>query len=66
MSVRSRISIPGGTCEFDLPGLLRLAASRRSARARADLNQWVSTMMPLAQALQTLLQLLRDSACGRR
>ena len=60
MSVRSRISIPGGTCEFDLPAYY--AWQHRDAPARrADLRQWVSTMMPLAQALQTLLQLLRDS-----
>jgi cell division protein ZapD len=65
MSVRSRISIPGGTCEFDLPGYYawqhRDAASRRS-----DLTQWVSTMMPLAQALQVLLQLLRDSGVRQK
>ena len=42
MSIRSRISIPGGTCEFDLPGLLRVAAARSSAR-RADLMQWIAT-----------------------
>ncbi|MCW5656249.1 MAG: cell division protein ZapD [Burkholderiaceae bacterium] len=65
MSVRSRISIPGGTCEFDLPGYYawqhRDAGSRRS-----DLTQWVSTMMPLAQALQVLLQLLRDSGVRQK
>ena len=60
MSVRSRISIPGGTCEFDLPAYYawqKLEAPRR----RADLLQWVSTLMPLAEALQVLLGLLRDS-----
>jgi len=61
MSVRSRISIPGGTCEFDLPGYHAWQHRDASAR-RADLNQWVGTMMPLAQALQAMLQLLRDSA----
>jgi cell division protein ZapD len=60
MSVRSRISIPGGTCEFDLPAYYAWQQRDASAR-RADLNQWVATMMPLAQALQVLLQLLRDS-----
>lgn len=37
MSIRSRISIPGGTCEFDLPAYYawqQLPAARR----RADLN----------------------------
>lgn len=60
MSVRSRISIPGGTCAFDLPAYYawqHLEPQRR----RADLAQWVSTMTPLGEALRLLLQLLRDS-----
>lgn len=60
MSIRSRISIPGGTCEFDLPAYYawqQLAPPRR----RADLLKWVATLMPLAEALQVLLGLLRDS-----
>ena len=65
MSVRSRISIPGGTCEFDLPAYYAWQ-QRDAASRRADLNLWVSTMMPLAQALQALLQLLRDSGVRRK
>src|SRR6187455_3427713 len=60
MSIRSRISIPGGTCEFDLPAYhawQQLPPERR----RADLLGWTSSLMPLAQALQVLLALLRDS-----
>lgn len=60
MSIRSRISIPGGTCEFDLPAYYAWQQREPAAR-RADLTQWVATMMPLAQALHVLLQLLRDS-----
>ena len=65
MSIRSRISIPGGTCEFDLPAYYawqQLDATRR----RADLLQWVDTMMPLAEALQVLLGLLRDSGTAQQ
>ena len=65
MSVRSRIAIPGGTCEFDLPAYYAWQ-HRDAASRRADLNQWVSTMMPLAQALQALLQLLRESGVRQR
>jgi cell division protein ZapD len=60
MSVRSRISIPGGTCEFDLPAYhawQKLPADRR----QADLQRWVGTLMPLAEALRVLLGLLRES-----
>jgi cell division protein ZapD len=60
MSIRSRINIPGGTCEFDLPAYYawqQLDALRR----RKDLLEWVGTLMPLAEALQVLLGLLRES-----
>jgi len=65
MSIRSRISIPGGTCEFDLPAYYawqQLPAKRR----RADLLQWVDSLMPLAEALQVLLGLLRDSGAPHK
>jgi cell division protein ZapD len=61
MSIRSRISIPGGTCEFDLPAYH--AWQRESAqRRRADLSQWVGTLMPMAEALKVILGLLRDGS----
>jgi len=60
MSVRSRISIPGGTCEFDLPAYYAWQKFEPQRR-RADLLQWVGSLMPLAEALQVLLGLLRDS-----
>ncbi|KPF48959.1 cell division protein ZapD [beta proteobacterium AAP121] len=65
MSVRSRINIPGGTCEFDLPAYYawqQLGAERR----RADLQGWMTTLTPLAEALQVLLGLLRDSGTPQR
>jgi cell division protein ZapD len=60
MSIRSRISIPGGTCEFDLPAYYawqHLPAPRR----QADLEHWSSTLAPMSEALRLLLSLLRDS-----
>ena len=60
MSIRSRINIPGGTCEFDLPAYYAWQQQEPSRR-RADLVQWVASLMPLAEALQVLLGLLRDS-----
>jgi cell division protein ZapD len=59
-SIRSRIGIPGGTCEFDLPAYFawqQLSPERR----RADLSRWIDTLVPLAEALNVLLRLLRDS-----
>ncbi len=60
MSIRSRISIPGGTCEFDLPAYYAWQQFD-AARRKADLAQWTASLMPLAEALQVLLGLLRDS-----
>jgi cell division protein ZapD len=65
MSIRSRISIPGGTCEFDLPAYYAWQ-QHDPARRRADLVGWAATLSPLAEALQVLLGLLRDSGRPQR
>ena len=65
MGIRSRISIPAGTCSFDLPAYFHwqhLPPERR----RADLFQWLGTLVPLANALNALLGLLRDSGVPHR
>jgi cell division protein ZapD len=65
MSIRSRISIPGGTCEFDLPAYYAWQ-QHPPERRRDDLTGWMSTLMPLALGLQVLLGLLRDSGVPQR
>jgi cell division protein ZapD len=65
MSIRSRISIPGGTCEFDLPAYYAWQQHAPEKR-RADLHGWMATLTPLAEALQVLLGLLRDSGTLQR
>ncbi len=60
MSVRSRINIPGGTCEFDLPAYYAWQ-QRPAARRQADLTHWISGLLPLEQSLDVLLGLLRQS-----
>ena len=65
MSIRSRISIPGGTCEFDLPSYYAWQQHPAPQR-RADLEGWMSSLVPLAEALQVLLGLLRDSGVPQR
>ncbi|NML47983.1 cell division protein ZapD [Ramlibacter sp. G-1-2-2] len=65
MSIRSRASIPGGTCEFDLPGYY--AWQHHSAEERrADLERWASTLGPTAEALHLLLKLLRDTGMPQK
>lgn len=60
MSIRSRMGIPGGTFEFDLPAYY--AWQHRSAGARrADIERWLDTLAPLAESIYLLLKLLRDA-----
>jgi cell division protein ZapD len=65
MSIRSRISIPGGTCAFDLPGYYAWQ-HEPALRRRTDLMRWVSTLNPLADALEVCLGLLREAGAPQR
>ena len=65
MSIRSRINIPGGTCEFDLPAYYAWQ-QHAPERRRNDIQGWMVSLMPLAEALQVLLDLLRDSGSPQR
>ena len=65
MAVRSRISIPGGTCEFDLPAYYHWQQRVALAR-RADLLKWIETLTPLAEALNVLLGLIREAGSPQR
>ena len=65
MSIRSRINIPGGTCEFDLPAYYAWQ-QHAPERRRNDIQGWMVSLMPLAEALQVLLGLLRDSGSPQR
>jgi cell division protein ZapD len=65
MSIRSRIGIPGGTCEFDLPGYF--AWQHRTASVRQnDLHRWSATLAPLAESIHLLLKMLRDSGSPQK
>lgn len=65
MSIRSRVGIPGGTCEFDLPAYYAWQHHSGDSR-RADLQRWASTLAPLADSLRLLLKLLRDSGVPQK
>jgi len=65
MSIRSRIGIPGGTCEFDLPSYYAWQHKTGVSR-QADLTHWTSTLVPLADAVHLLLKLLRESGVPQK
>jgi len=58
--LRSRIGIPGGTCEFDLPAYHAWQQTAAPQR-RQDLLAWMESAMPLARAVTLLLGLLREN-----
>jgi cell division protein ZapD len=60
MSIRSRISIPGGTCSFDLPGYHAWQQGPVDQR-KADLERWIAGFTPLWHALRVSLGLLREA-----
>ncbi len=63
MSIRQRAAIPGGVCQFDLPSYhhwLNLSEERR----RNDLDSWIARLMPLHNAINTVLRILRGSGAS--
>jgi cell division protein ZapD len=60
MIIRSRSTIPGGVCEFDLPGYHRWQ-SRAPESRRQDILAWYEPMRPLAKAVRIVLRILRES-----
>lgn len=65
MGIRSRIGIPGGTCEFDLPAYFHWQHLDTNHR-QADLQSWAQTLAPLAESIVLLLKMLRDSGAAQR
>ena len=65
MSIRSRVGIPGGTCEFDLPAYYAWQHGSTDARQH-DLHRWAETLAPLAESIHLLLKMLRDSGAPQK
>lgn len=65
MALRSRVVIPGGTCEFDLPAYHAWQHHDAQSRKR-DLQQWASVFAPLSQAIYLLLQMLRETGASQK
>jgi len=60
-AIKHRSSIPGGTCEFDLPAYshwLRQPFDKR----RTDLLRWLALIRPVCDAVVELLWLIRECA----
>lgn len=60
-AIRQRSSIPGGTCDFDLPVYHRWLHLPHEQR-HADLEQWLATLDTVRQSIELILKLIRNSA----
>jgi cell division protein ZapD len=60
MGIKNRAAIPGGCCEFDLPGY-HYWRTRDSDVRRRDIETWVRPLMPIRDGLAIVLRLLRSS-----
>lgn len=64
-SIKHRSSIPGGTCEFDLPDYLYWLSQPDEIRVRA-FNQWLTMLRPLCDAVSELIWLIRQNGRTRQ
>ncbi|MEW6693958.1 Cell division protein ZapD [Tepidimonas thermarum] len=64
-AIRNRITIPGGTCAFDLPAYHDWQ-HRPAAQRQADLARWAGEIACLAEPVQLLLGLLRESGLAQK
>jgi cell division protein ZapD len=65
MSIRGRLIIPGGACEFDLPSYYAWQNNTPEKR-RADIFRWFAPLVPLFEAISMALRLLRESCASRK
>jgi len=59
-SIKGRAGIPGGTCSFDLP-VYHFWLNQPDENRKADLMTWLNPLLPVKQAVEVVLQILRES-----
>ena len=64
-AIKHRSSIPGGTCEFDLPDYLYWLSQPNEAR-KQTFNQWLALLRPVCDAVAELLWLTRQFGRSRQ
>jgi len=64
VGIKQRASIPGGTCDFDLPQLRFWLNQSHDQRIR-DLHNWVAPYRELDEVIELILKTLRDSATAK-
>jgi cell division protein ZapD len=65
MSIKQRTGILGGVCQFDLPSYHHWL-SLDQARRNADFENWLARLMPMHDAIKTILRILRGSGIATK
>lgn len=60
MSIKQRNSIPGGTCNFDIPGYYYWLHKSQQQKAK-DIQDWQEDLFCLKESIQLSLQMIRNS-----
>ncbi len=63
MGIKQRASMPGGTCQFDLPSY-HYWQQQPAILRRNNLHEWLAPLLPFSDAINILLRLLREN--GRK
>lgn len=59
-SIKQRVSIPGGTCNFDIPGYFYWLHKPAQVK-NTDLQNWLSDLLLLKDSINLSLQMIRNS-----
>lgn len=60
MSIKQRMNIPGGACEFDLPSYHYWLSIAPEVRHQ-DFQDWITPLLPIRNSFNIVLKLLRNS-----
>jgi len=64
LGIKQRTSIPGGSCDFDIPQL-RFWLNQEHDQRVADLQGWAAPYRALEEVIDLILKVIRDSANER-
>ena len=64
-TIKNRLAIPGGTCQFDLP-VYHAWLTQSHARRTRDMQTWLKELKPLKDTINLLMALTRESALPSR
>jgi len=65
MTIKQRMALPGGVCEFDLPAYHYWLHADAHARQN-DLKGWLAPLLPIHDGLAIILRLLRENGRSGR